>query len=333
MVPPPEAPRAGYALEYLADPGCPDEANFSRLVDAQLRQFEGAPTDLAGLSARVTMRVESGGAWARFELKRPDGASQERELRERSCDELAPALAFVLAYALGGAESAARDNGVVTAASRKGDPAPPTAPSAPAAVPAVTSAAESDSEAFGPRDSAVWRGGVGVEFGARSGLAPSWVPLGGVAVELLRGKPAWPQLHVRASFLLARSVTYVDAVGETEFSWWAGRVDVCPLGVPLTRTLSLLPCLGGHVGRIEAAGQPDGMSVVSGATVKKPWFDALLSLRGELVLWNVLVLQARGELVWQLTPYHFAFDNPDTSVYDAPRFASAGFLGLGARFP
>lgn len=331
-MPTPDPADTSYTLEYEADPGCPDEATFSRLVDAQLRQFE-APADLAGLRARVTMRVASGGAWAHFELNRRDGTNQERELRERSCGELAPALAFVLAYALGGVDSGAQGSGGVTTTPQESAPTPSAAQPAPAAVPPASRAAALGSDASERPDGAAWQGGVGVEVGARSGLAPAWTPVGGVAVHLLHGKPAWPQVHLLASLLFGQSVTHVDSLGRTEFSWWAGRLDICPLGVPLTDTLTLLPCLGAHVGRIEAVGRPNGTAAAGGATVKEPWLDAALSLRGELVLGKVLVLQARGELVWQLTRYHFAFDNPHTPVYDAPAFASAGFLGLGVRFP
>jgi hypothetical protein len=323
-----------YELDYDADPSCPDAATFSRLVETQLEQFESPVTSLAGLRARVTLRTLPEGAWARFELVRPDGASYERELHERSCEEVAPALAFVLAYALGGQERSgppppASSREVATQTAKAAStPALPVRQPEPRGSPATDSVPPPSAQREPP-----WQVGFGVELGARTGLGPIWTPVEGAVLELRRSGSTFPRLHLRASVLHGEPVTRIDAAGETQFSWLAGRFDVCPLELTLMTTLSLLPCLGSHVGRFEAVGRPNGQTAASGRTAKKPWFDAVISLRMELLLWRVLALQARGELLLPLIPYQFVFDNPVTAVYQVPRVASAAFIGVGGRFP
>jgi hypothetical protein len=104
---------------------------------------------------------------------------------------------------------------------------------------------------------------------------------------------------------------------------------LCPLRLELTTKLGLLPCAGAHVGRLVATGDP---TAGSGRTAAKLWVDAALAARLELRLWRVLALETQTDLLFPLTPYRFAFDSPDTPVYQVPRVAAAAFVGVGVHF-
>jgi hypothetical protein len=78
-----------------------------------------------------------------------------------------------------------------------------------------------------------------------------------------------------------------------------------------------------------ASGDPE---LGRGREAAKLWADAALTARLELRLWRVLALETQAELLFPLTPYRFAFDSPDTPVYQVPRVAAAAFVGLAVHF-
>jgi hypothetical protein len=91
-----------FELDYVADSECVSEQGFRALVEQQLSDYDRDV--LADAHANVVARFarsEQGYA-ARFELTRKNGVHSCRELSAPTCAEAAPALAFVLAMALGG---------------------------------------------------------------------------------------------------------------------------------------------------------------------------------------------------------------------------------------
>lgn len=331
-----------YDLDYTADAGCPERAAFVAWVDAQLRE---AHETTPGSRPRAWVRLQQVGpdVSARLELTREDGSSYARELGGESCDAAAEALAFVLAYALSGGD---RGNAAVPAPppaaatpSAPGEPAAPAAatssapvepakpaPSAPAA--AVPAAAAEAPPSLPPR----WRFGFAAQLGARAGLAPVWTPVESGLFDVRRRKSGLAPV-LRVAVQHAEPVQRVDAFGSTEFSWLAARVEGCPLQLPLVETLQAVPCAGVHLGRIRAEGKPKDALSGAGRRVDEPWVDAVLALRLELTLVRLLQLELQADALVPFTPYQFAFDNPDTSVYQVPRLAWAGFAGLGLHFP
>lgn len=300
------------------------------LVQAQLDEAH-EPTPQARAHASVSLRSQAAGASASFELSREDGTRYGRELAGESCDAAAQGLAFVLAYALGGGDPA---NAPLPEISARNAPAEP-APEAPNKAPQPVSTKLQSSPlaaAFEPRASR-WRLGLGVQLGARTGLGPIWTPVESALLDVRLSGDSVVAPALRAAVVHAEPITRIDRVGSTEFSWLAARLEGCPLQLPLLAQLQLLPCLGTHAGRIVAVGQPSGAAAATGRRSQQLWLDVLGALRLELSLFRVLSLEAQGELLVPLTPYGFAFDNPDTPVYQVPRVAFAGFVGLGAHFP
>ena len=316
-----------YRLDYRADSGCPDEAEFARLVRTQLVEFRDGEAGEAGAHALVRLQLEGDGVLARLELERRAGGRYEREIRGESCDEVASALAFVLAYALGGAEGAPET---------KAEKAPVRRPSGLAEAGRNSSASAHPARAE-PRESGrprlAWRLGFGVGLGVRTGLGPTWTPVEAAVIDVRRAGSEPLVLGLRASVLRAEPITRLDRFGETDFSWLALRLDACPLEVKAFDRLTLQPCVGAHAGRITAAGQPTPAAGARGRSAQRTWYDVTVAARLELRVLRTLYLEAQGDLIAPLTAYRFAFDNPDTEVYQVPDAAVAGFLGLGAHFP
>lgn len=318
-----------YDLDYTADAPCPERGAFVAWVDAQLHEArETAP----GARARAVVLLQQGpaGASARLELTREDGTRYSRELGGESCEAAAQGLAFVLAYALGGGDPL--DAPLPEIPPKPADPAPAPPVETPPPEPTLPSAsAPPATPAAAVQQPSRWRFGFAAQLGARTGLGPIWTPVVAGLVDVRRRKSGIAPV-LRLAVLRGEPIRRVEAFGTTELSWLAARVEGCPVQVPLVGALQLAPCAGLHLGRISAQGTPSG-NQGTGQRANEPWADVALALRLELDLWRLLQLEVQGEALFPLTPYQFAFDNPNTSVYQVPSLAFAGFLGLGLHFP
>jgi hypothetical protein len=321
-------PALTYDLDYVADAGCPERAAFEAWVQAQLREARET-TPGAQAHAAVRLQAAASGATASVELTRADGSHYQRELRGESCEAAAQGLAFVLAYALGGGNE---EDAPVPEIPQETPATAPTPEAAPvAAAPVETSSPPvAPIRASTPRPRSSLRWGAALQLGVRTGLAPTWTWVEAAAVDLRRRDGVLAPV-LRVAVLHGEPIQRLDAAGSTELSWLAGRLELCPLQLPLA-TLKALPCFATHLGRITAEGKPTSAPEL-GRRAREPWLDAAAALRLELSLFGVLQLEAQGELLAPLTPYRFAFDHPDTSVYQVPALAAAGFLGVGAYLP
>ena len=302
-------------------------------VQAQLAEARET-TPGATARATVSLRRNAAGATGSFELTRGDGSRYLRELSAESCDAAAQGLAFVLAYALGGGEPEA-----APVPELDGQSAPAAAPTvAPAPTPALAPVAAPTPAPAPPPQLAsaprpTWRYGLAAQLGARTGLGPIWTPVEVGVLDVRRtGRSAFEPV-LRAGVAHGEPIMRVERVGSTRFSWLGARIEVCPVQLRMLGTLRLLPCAGAHVGRLVAVGQPSAGVGGQGRRANTPWLDGLGGLRLELELLRVLEVEAQGELLLPFTRYRFAFDNPETPVYQVPGLAFAGFLGLGMHFP
>jgi hypothetical protein len=320
------AQTADYELTYGADAPCPAQQQFEGMVRYYLEGEAPAP----GAKAQVTLQESGGRATGSMTLQRTDGTRNTRELSAATCQDVAPALAFVLAYALAGKDSEGDPPNAAGPDTAKAQPGPPPQDGA------ATAPTPNNASADRPpvrRTASKWRLGLGVALGVRTGLGPIWTPVEVARVEAHREQAGDPfVLAVRASVLRDETVTRIDRNGTTSFEWLAGRLDFCPVRLELLSELGLLPCAGSHVGRILATGEPTPGGGARGRSASELWADAAIAGRVELRLWRVLTLEAQAELLFPLTTYRFAFDKPDTPVYQVPSVASAAFMGLGVHF-
>jgi hypothetical protein len=309
-------------LDYAGDASCPDLAAFSALTQAKLEAAGSTKVSSNRPRALVRLHAEDAGFVGQLELNRPDAGVYSREVRGASCEEVANAVAFVLALAL-------------TAQDPPAQPAwEPPSPPVPLATPAPTPPLRSEHalKREPPQRSTAWGFGAGAQLGVRTGLGPTWTAVGAAFVEVRRPSTTPFTLTLRGSFADAQTITRIDRSGTTDLHWWAGRLEVCPVQVSLLAPLSLLPCVGGHVGVLTAAGRP---RTGQGHQPSKLWVDAVATLRLELRLVSWLSIQAQGEVLRPVTRYQFTFDdpNPVTTVYQVPALAAASLLGIAAQFP
>jgi len=295
-------------LSYLADPGCPDQTAFEQTVRAKVASSPGASTEH---QAAIFLRLSAteGGFHGELKLQRSVTDSYVRAVVGASCDEVANALAFVLALAL----------------SEK-DQVPPATGTPLAATPPPPRFSEPHAEPTRPS----WRLGGGVQIGVRGGLSPELPVAEALFLVAQRRSSRWPGLELRLGFVHAQSISQLGADAATAFGWWAGRLDVCPIALSPLRRLTFRPCLGAHLGRVSGSGRPTGGQP---RETTKTWGDLVFAARVQLALLGPLMAELQGDLIVPLSRYQFAFDNPDTTVYRVPSVAAAGFIGLGVLFP
>src|SRR5882724_4324372 len=89
------------ALEYDADATCPDQDAFSALVLEKLAANGVEESSSARPQIAAHIHAASSGFVGQLALRRSDASNYAREVTGDSCPEVANALAFVLALALG----------------------------------------------------------------------------------------------------------------------------------------------------------------------------------------------------------------------------------------
>jgi len=300
-------------LDYAADSTCPDRSAFAELVEQRVQAAGVEAAFATAEPVKVSLVADSSEFVGQLEIVRRDGSRYQRGVRGASCDEVAHALAFVLALTLTATEL---------------PPSP--APKPPQAVEPTQRVPTRAPEPPVEKRRSPWGYGVGVQLGARAGIAPDWALVQGAFLEVRRTTAEPLAFSLRAAFLRAPTVNYSDSNGTTDFSWWAVRLEGCPLRLHWRNWLEMLPCAGTHLGRIQATGQPWFGSSVSQS---RTWVDAFAAARLELAVARWLSIQAPAELLVPLTRSQFAFDNPDTSVYQVPALGGAAFGGIEVRFP
>jgi hypothetical protein len=308
----PAVTRAGdsssIGFSYDAEGDCPDAATFVELVRAKAPGARLETNASPRADVVVVLRAANAEATGKLTVRRPDGSQYVRQVQGSSCGEVAPALAFVLALALSGEDEprpSARPREVPSAAlsSETVPPAPP-----------------------------VWRWSLSGELGMRTGLAPSWSPIERLAFDLGRVMPSVVAPRFELALSHAEAVTRIDRVGSTRFGWMSGRLGGCPLSVRPFGPLELVPCAGVDLGIISASGETSTMGG-QGHETSSFWLSAFGGLRLQAPVMRPIFVRAEAELTLSLTPYRFAFDRPDTPVYEIPLVGGGAYAGVAVQFP
>jgi hypothetical protein len=318
-------------MRYEADVGCPDQPAFSAIVRGKLTAAGGTAANAPSPRIRVGLHATDSGFVGHLELQRADNSKYEREVTGASCAEVANALAFVLALALGVNDPPAA-SAIEPPASTPVVPFPqPPVPRLRAGTPTPV-APPRQPEPPVPRRHSLWTFGGGVQLGARSGLAPNWAVVESAFLEARRAQSSPFGFTLRMGFENVQTANLSSIRGTSDFAWWAGSVEACPVRLRLVESLELETCAGAHVGQLRGSGHPDPNSGGTSRTQSKIWLDGLTALRLEFALPHGLSLHVQGEMLLPITRYQYAFDGPSTTLYQVPDLASAGFLGLAGHF-
>jgi hypothetical protein len=107
-----------------------------------------------------------------------------------------------------------------------------------------------------------------------------------------------------------------------------GRLEGCPVLVPLAARLSLEPCLAAELGRLSARGAEGAVEVPT--TAERWWasFGATLSVQWSGKRWFG---RAGALLFYPASRYRLVFSAPERLVYQ-PGLAIGGTIALGFRF-
>jgi hypothetical protein len=290
------------AVSYSADPSCPSAEQFFAAVREKVSDVALAAATGGAPDAVVVLRSSGREFIGRLEVHQP-GGDYVREATAALCDEAASVLAFVLALA-----TAEKQN--------EAGPAPDK-PRPSAVLPEVPPAPPIRQEPSPP-----WHVGAGLELGVRGAAAPS-TSVTEAAFALAVGPMGGYRLGI------ARSVptTYAGPDWTARFAWIAARAEACPVSFSLAKRVSALPCLGAHVGEISTTGSAStpGATGIARASL---WLDAFAAARLELRPTDWLSVDAGVQVLVPLRHYEFAFDDPDTRVYDVPWLGVGASLGL-----
>jgi hypothetical protein len=122
--------------------------------------------------------------------------------------------------------------------------------------------------------------------------------------------------------------------GTAAFTWLRGHVEICPIRIPLARTLALRPCALGRGGVLVSVGHPTGPPA---PTSIRPWVELGASALLEWRLVGPLAIEL--DLGGSLLPvrYPYVFDNAGKpspqNVYSPSVIMAEGRVGLAVHFP
>jgi hypothetical protein len=267
---------AGAGLSYEAPAGCPTRPEFSETVSSHDGDLGAGDATDPGRVLVVSIRKQSGVFIGSFQIRRPSGITNPREVRGPSCSEVADALAMVTAIALRPQPS-----------QPAGDPPAPPPPSSaqpphdPPPAPPVSDRLVGHTQIL-PARTQTERVDAGdlrfdlvrtatIGFGGTWGLIPSTIlPTYALTLTfanfatLPSGRQRLVGLVYQLDVNLLGSATYRTADTNTSIAGGSFAMSLCQSPRYDSRGLSMLLCLGyGGGGLALATKAPDGTSIAS----------------------------------------------------------------------
>jgi len=326
---------------YSVHDGCPDEATFlARILERSPQSRVAEPGELA--RTLVVNIVQDGEASAgTISMLDQRGDTSTREVAAASCDGVVTALALVAAVfieeqaaAADVAESISEEATPPSAGSapkpQSSSDAPKPAPPSPKPTGRVASNAASASPPTREELSNHWlAAGAKLEATtAHDGL--TLAPGAFAQVEFAVGALTDAALRLGAFY---RSKNASAPGGEADFTWWMGRLELCPVSVGSRSRLVLRPCVGAEAGVVKSQSSftPSGGATARDDSGVKPWGASFALLRLEWHALGSLWLEADGGIEVPFTRYSFKFvdDAGETTVLETPPVGILGGVGLG----
>lgn len=333
-------------LQYQAGPGCPNRAAFIEQIALRTPRPRFVTEPEGVRSFVVSVEVAEGRAVGRLATGQENALGSTREVESGNCNEVASALALIMALAIDPKASTAAlppprgPDPDAPDAAQNSTAAPPAKPTsdeptpAPAAKTAHPTSRRSSlgSELPGhPPSRNVFQLGAQAEGSAWFGTGS--VPLGGIAIfaEWGRSPTTGFSPAFRLSGMVARSREIHPGEGGAQFAVTSGELDFCPLHLRLTGSVALLPCLGAEGGLLVGEGIPRGR-IVQKRSAQRPWGVVHQALRFQATFGHTAVLHLEaglGEPIWQ---DEFVFQTPDLTIVRIPALVPKLGIGLALRF-
>lgn len=308
----PVALRQPFRLEYRASSECPDQSAFAEQVLARAVRAESVQ---AGEHApRVAVVIGPRNGRYAGELAIDEGVP--RVVSDDSCADVVSALAFIAALTLDAQAP------ISTHAS------PEPRPAEPANLPPGRSA--------GTRHAGLgtgWFFGGGARLDIGRGLGPramtAFGPSAWIEARMEAGGLLAPTLRAGVRYAMSPQIKAAD--GAARFTWFAARVEGCPLRFAWRR-LALLPCVAFEAGAMEGRAEVAPASIVHTYSGARTWLAWAQSLSLEVSGLGPLAFAASVELREPLRHYVFAFRTPDTTIAEVSDVELVGAAGAVVRF-
>lgn len=250
------------ALKYLAGAGCPSESSFLREVKARIRRdVRWVEQDPSARNVNVRAEVRGGRARGSLEIIDLRGEPTLRQFDAESCGEVASALALVVALAL---DPNARTEPL--------PPEPDAPPAPPVSAPLATVAPSA------PSAPAEHGRALRVSFGPASTVAGGYAPVAVVAFGATIGLryesgSLWAPA-LRASGFYGKTGSIFADDSRASYAPLLGRLDACPLALPLGASVRLEPCVTSELGAVTVSARPP---TIESETRRPFWADLGLS--------------------------------------------------------
>jgi hypothetical protein len=300
-------------FEFQAVAGCAKAEDFVDQVRARTTNFRIAT---ASEPARVfvaevrTLPTGPDPYAGDLVVHEPDGRVSDREVTGAACDQVAVALAVIIAVELD-PEGIHRPPPVAAPPSAAPEPAPP----APAPGP--------------PSAGAPWRAGAILKGGVESAMAatPAWSAELSFELRRATGRRFFPIFRLDLEF--ASNVMHGEG-GSVPITVFYPAFQGCPFDFALGRTFTLEPCARFGFGFYYAQGDPVGSQ--RGQSLLGAWSALGGVLRARWVVADPVFLELEGEVFTPFMRDRYYLTTPDNPIHQAPPVGSRGAAGVGVHF-
>ena len=288
-----------------------------------------------------------------------DGLRSEgtRRLDADTCEDVADALALMVALALDPHAQRAQDPAAPSerAPSPDAGPAPSssadfppdssapdslspdssapdsTAPDSPSSPPPVTLPPSPDAEptriAAGASPARVRHFFAGVDLALATDVTPRVLLAGAPYVGWRSTRAAILGPSFRAAFLRSGTGTLAATGASADFTWTVGRLDACAMLWP-ARPLRVGGCVRAEGGVLDVAGE----RIEAAQTQHSAWFAAGALARLEWSFLGPLLLDVGAGPAFHITAKQFVFLPDHTQVYEVPVVGFVAEAGIGVHF-
>jgi hypothetical protein len=311
-------------LAYESLSPCPSQPAFEQAVRQRTRSWTAVAKDLAHRTFSVSLSNDGASWTGRLLIDRGGQVPSTRTVSGDSCEEVAEAMALVVAVAI--------DPRATLSAPETEARTEPAEVSVREAVQETVAEAEPRVEVVRTAPnvrtapSSRWRTGLGAQVALQQGPAPGILWTLPPFVELRLDRPDAPDPVFRLS--VGRGADEEDSAdGATaRFTWTFARAEAC--GAWDAGDFRFVPCVMAEGGALRGASR----GVDRPRAESRPWFVLGLVGRGQWFLTPGFFLEAQGSLGTPVVRDRFYLE-PDATVHDVPFLTWGGAVGLGAYFP
>jgi hypothetical protein len=317
-------------LSYRAYEGCPSERQFLAMVVGRAAKALVLSERGRGRKFHVTVTQQRRETLGRLEIS-ASGITASREVTGAHCGEVVSALALFTALAI---DPSAKAEPGAEPKPEEPPPAPEPKPEPKLVAPPITEVAppKIEPDALPPKRETRARGAqflVGARALVGGGFTDGWS-----TPNAARGVGPFAQWTTAGFGAYRLGGTYF-AGSESDratFQFIAGRLDGCPIELPVARSIALEPCLALELGRVSATAKP-GIGL-SPSTERRLWVagDLLARVRFTPIPWIFAELEGGASVPF--TRFVFLLGTPGDVRGEVHRVPPVGWmlgLSLGAR--